>query len=76
TIKCAVYQGDSANAGTVEVGKRADLVLRDADPTADITATNAIDTVFINGAILRKAARAEGIKRLEVAYDAMPVPRV
>lgn len=76
TIKCAEYQGDSANAGTVEIGKRADLVLLDVDPTADITATNAIDTVFINGAILRKAARAEGIKRLEAAYDAMPVPRV
>ncbi|HEX7086832.1 MAG TPA: amidohydrolase family protein [Vicinamibacterales bacterium] len=41
--------------GTIEPGKLADLVLLDADPLADIANTQRIDTVVVNGRILRRA---------------------
>lgn len=40
------------NAGVIAPGKRADLVLLDANPLEDIRATMAIDTVIISGRIL------------------------
>ncbi|MCY7355693.1 MAG: CIA30 family protein [Lysobacter sp.] len=38
-----------ADRGRIAVGQRADLLLVDGDPTRDITATRAIDTVWKNG---------------------------
>jgi imidazolonepropionase-like amidohydrolase len=38
--------------GTIEVGKRADLLLLDADPTRDIAATRRIRAVIQGGAVL------------------------
>ncbi len=38
-----------SEAGTVAVGKRADLVVLDADPTADIANIRRIETVFLGG---------------------------
>jgi len=40
------------NAGVIAPGKRADLVLLDANPLEDIRATAAIDAVIINGRVL------------------------
>ncbi len=40
------------NAGIIEVGRRADLVLLNANPLTDIRNTTAIDTVILNGKIL------------------------
>jgi imidazolonepropionase-like amidohydrolase len=42
--------------GTVEVGKRADLVLLDADPLADIGNTRKIRAVVLNGRLCDRAA--------------------
>ena len=42
--------------GTIEVGKRADLLLLDADPLKSIAAYDAIDTVVLNGEPLPHAA--------------------
>jgi len=42
--------------GTIEVGKRADLLLLDADPLKSIAAYDVIDTVFLNGQPLPHAA--------------------
>lgn len=74
TIACAEYQGEGATAGTIEPGKRSDLLVLDRDPTADIAATRAIDTVIIGDAVLRRDARERGLARLKAIYDAMPVP--
>jgi imidazolonepropionase-like amidohydrolase len=46
--------------GTVEVGKRADLVLVDGDPTEDITAVARIALVAKDGVIVRDDLRAAG----------------
>ncbi len=74
TLWSAQHHGDDAHAGTLEVGRRSDLVVLDADPRADITATRRIDTVCIGPALLRKAALDEGIARVKALYAAMPVP--
>lgn len=49
TIDGAVFLGREASLGTVEVGKQADLVLLDADPTADVANLSAIAGVIRNG---------------------------
>jgi imidazolonepropionase-like amidohydrolase len=38
-----------ADRGRIAPGRRADLVLVDGDPTADITATRSVVTVWKNG---------------------------
>lgn len=49
TIDAARYAGLEASSGSVEVGKRADLVLLDADPLADIANARRIRAVFLKG---------------------------
>jgi imidazolonepropionase-like amidohydrolase len=47
--------GQLANFGTIETGKRADLVLLDADPLADIANTQRIHAVVADGHVYRRA---------------------
>ena len=49
TIDAARYAGLDGVSGSVTVGKRADLVLLDADPLADIANTSRIRAVFLDG---------------------------
>jgi imidazolonepropionase-like amidohydrolase len=49
TLENAVAFGFSKDLGTIEVGKRADLLLLHADPLKTIGAYDAIDTIFLNG---------------------------
>ena len=49
TANVGVYFGAEATTGTVAVGKRADLILVDANPLADITNTSKIAGVVVNG---------------------------
>jgi len=44
------------DAGTIEVGKRADLVLLAADPLADIHNTQKIEAVIVHGQFLHRRA--------------------
>ena len=52
TIKPAEFLGRSSEQGSIEVGKRADLVLLDASPLADIRNTEKIRAVILNGKLL------------------------
>lgn len=45
----SVTFGLSRDLGSIEVGKRADLVLLTANPLADVSAYDSIETVFLNG---------------------------
>jgi imidazolonepropionase-like amidohydrolase len=56
TINPARFLGREASQGTVEVGKRADLVLLDADPLVDIRNTSGIAAVVIRGKLMTKPA--------------------
>lgn len=49
TIQAAHYAGLERTSGSIAVGKRADLVLLDANPLADIANTRRISAVFLNG---------------------------
>lgn len=51
----AQWLGTDVDRGTIEVGKRADLVLLSADPLADIANTRKIAGVFVNGRFTTRA---------------------
>jgi imidazolonepropionase-like amidohydrolase len=52
TSKPADFLGRSGVQGTIQAGKRADLILLDADPLADIGNTQKIRIVVLNGRFL------------------------
>ena len=52
----AEFFGMREQLGTIEAGKRAELVLLDADPLADIHNTQRINTVITGGRIYRRAS--------------------
>ncbi len=56
TLDNAVAFGLSKDLGTIEVGKRADLLLLRADPLKTIAAYDAIDTIFLNGNPIPRAS--------------------
>ena len=56
TLTPARVMGLADETGTVEAGKRADLVLLDADPLADIRNTRRIHAVVANGRWMDRAA--------------------
>jgi len=55
TANVGTYFGTAATTGTVAAGKRADLVLLDANPLTDIGNSSRIAGVMINGRWLSKA---------------------
>jgi imidazolonepropionase-like amidohydrolase len=52
----AEFFGMREHLGTVEAGKRAELVLLDADPLANIRNTQRINAVITGGRIYRRPA--------------------
>jgi hypothetical protein len=58
------------DAGTVERGKVADLVLLDADPLRDIRNTTRIDSVFVRGHHIDRATRRRMLAEIEAAAQA------
>jgi len=59
TITAARFLGRQAIAGTIEVGKNAELVLLDANPLLDIRASRQISAVMQKGRWLNRAALDE-----------------
>ena len=45
-----------SDRGTIEVGKRADLLLLRKDPLKTIAAYDSIDTIFLNGDAIPRAS--------------------
>jgi imidazolonepropionase-like amidohydrolase len=56
TREAAAARGATDREGTIAVGKRADLVLLDADPTANIANLGRIRTVIAGGRLFDRAA--------------------
>jgi hypothetical protein len=54
TINPAKFLGREKTQGTIEVGKRADLILLEADPLTDIRNTRRIAVVLVRGRLLSK----------------------
>lgn len=55
TLTPATFLGIADRSGSIAVGKRADLVLLDADPARDIHNTRRIEAVVLAGRLLRRA---------------------
>jgi hypothetical protein len=63
--------GVDSDRGTVAVGKRADLLLLDANPLVSITNTRSIAGVIANGRWLSRAELDAKLKDLELRYERM-----
>lgn len=63
TLNPARFLGREPSEGTVEQGKRANLVLLDSDPTIDIRNLDRIAAVILGGKLLEKAALERSIQR-------------
>jgi imidazolonepropionase-like amidohydrolase len=64
TRRAAEWLGTLPDRGTVEAGKRADLVLLDGDPLADITNTRRISAVIVGGHYLPRAELDRRLTRM------------
>ncbi len=62
----------SEKTGTIEVGKRADLIVLDADPSTDINNTEKIAMVFHNGRQIKATESIAQGAREERSYNFMP----
>jgi Amidohydrolase family len=63
TINPARFLGRGDSQGTVEVGKRADLVLLDGDPSVDIRNVSRISSVILRGKLITKPTIASIIAK-------------
>jgi imidazolonepropionase-like amidohydrolase len=68
----AKWLGTDVDRGTIEVGKRADLVLLDANPLADIKNTRKIAGVFLSGRWLDRAKLDAMMDDLAKRYASAP----
>jgi hypothetical protein len=67
TINPAKFLGRTAEMGTVEPGRVADLVLLGADPLADIRNTTQIQAVWLKGKYYDKPALMEMLEKVKAA---------
>jgi imidazolonepropionase-like amidohydrolase len=58
TLNAAAYIGVDKDIGSIEKGKRADMLVLSADPTIDISNTTQIDSVYKGGIWIDRAALA------------------
>lgn len=64
----ARFAGRGDEVGTIEVGKRADLLLLAADPTTDIRALRTLETVVLDGRLLDSEALADLRRGVSLGY--------
>lgn len=73
TINPARFLGREARMGTVEEGKRADLVLLRANPLQDVSHLGTIASVFLRGRHLDSVALEKMKADVAAAYEAAPL---
>jgi imidazolonepropionase-like amidohydrolase len=56
TLDNAMALGLSHEPGSIEVGKRADLLLLKENPLANVSAYDSIETIFLNGEAIGREA--------------------
>ena len=67
TSEVARFLGQQDEFGTVEPGKRADLVLLNRDPLANIRNTRTIDSVILNGRLYGRSDLSRLLNQVEAA---------
>src|SRR6185503_12891646 len=65
----AIYLGLIDEVGTVEKGKKADLVLLEANPLENISNTKRINSVIVNGRLFPRASLDKMLKDAERAAN-------
>jgi hypothetical protein len=70
TTEPFAFLGELDQAGTIETGKRANLVLLQSNPLSDISATRSISGVLIQGRWLGKEDLEQGLEKLAAAHTA------
>ena len=68
TANVGTYFGTQASVGTVAAGKRADLVLLDANPLTDITNVSKIQGVMVRGNWMSRADLDAGLEKIAAKY--------
>jgi imidazolonepropionase-like amidohydrolase len=66
------YLGESDEAGTIEVGKRGDLLLLDGNPLEDVSATSRIAGVLIRGRWMPVEELHSKLRAAEAAQETAP----
>jgi imidazolonepropionase-like amidohydrolase len=69
TLNPATYLGLIDSVGTVERGKKADLVLLEANPLENISNTKKINAVIVNGKLIPRASLDKMLKDAEAAAN-------
>ena len=69
TRDAAVFLGRDRELGTIAAGRRADLVLLDANPLADITHVSRISAVVLRGRLFDRAALTRLVDEVSGAPD-------
>jgi imidazolonepropionase-like amidohydrolase len=69
TVHAASFLGCSGTAGTIDVGKRADLVLLEQNPLKDISNVSSIAGVVANGRWISKPALQDLLQKAREQQD-------
>jgi hypothetical protein len=69
TINVAKYLRQSGEFGSIETGKRADMLLLSANPLADISNTQKITGVMVRGRWLDKTQLDQMMGRVQINYE-------
>jgi imidazolonepropionase-like amidohydrolase len=69
TRDAAVFLGRDQEIGTIAAGRKADLVLLDADPLADISRVSALSAVVLRGRLFDRGALTRLVDQVSVAPD-------
>ena len=74
TVNAAAAMGRSSEFGSIEPGKRADMVLVTADPLADSANLQQIQTMIVRGIVLERKDLDDIGERIRAVYDPQPTP--
>lgn len=74
TVNAADAMGRSTEFGSIEPGKRADLILLSANPLVDSANLSRIETVIVRGIVLNREDLDDIATAIRTIYDPQPIP--